>query len=383
MSEPVVVVVVGPKVISGPGTLDPELASVALDSIDDDLALVDDRVVPVDELWADVLGSAMNGSSDSAVLICPSWWADSRVERVSAAARGWTATLVVRCRVDVLTSIPTVVELAPELVVVHAGGQRHAIARLNASGGVVDEVVACVRGLDAVSVDVPSGLAPFGTQLARALRRGGVDPTIVDDHTLVRAARAQHGDAHAEDVSARRRVMTPRAAAVAVAVLSATALAAAAVGLHTGPADVEDAAWLVEGRIAVEVPARWTVERITSGPGSARLQVVSPSSHSEAIHVTQSGVPGGQTLEETAETLRAALAEERDGVFVGFMALGERARRPAVTYREVRSDRRIDWTVLLDGGVRIAIGCQGTAEQPGPEAQCDRAIRSARAVHPR
>ena len=42
----------GPRSIGGPGAVDPELASVALECIDDELALVDDRVVPVDELWS-------------------------------------------------------------------------------------------------------------------------------------------------------------------------------------------------------------------------------------------------------------------------------------------------------------------------------------------
>ncbi|MGH3640952.1 MAG: type VII secretion-associated protein [Mycobacterium sp.] len=374
------VVVVGPKAIGGPGAVDPELASAALDGIDDDLALVEDRVLPVDELWAGVLRSAMGGPCDTAMLICPSWWANSRVDLVTAAARESTANPVVLRRPDLLTSDPIVVELAPELVVVHADGQRHAIARPGPSAGVVDAVLACVRGLDAVTIDVPSGLARFGAELSVALRRTGIDVTTVDDHALVRAARTQPRAPRVDDVPVWRRVATPRAAAVAVAVLSVTALSAVAVGMRARPVDAGDATWLVEGRIAVEVPARWTVDRITSGPGSARLQVVSPSDREEVIHVTQSGLPGTQTLDAAAETLRAALAEEPEGVFVEFSAHGERARRPAVTYREIRPDRHIDWTVLIDAGVRIAIGCQGAAEQPGPVQQCDRAIGSAHAV---
>jgi type VII secretion-associated protein (TIGR03931 family) len=111
--------------------------------------------------------------------------------------------------------------------------------------------------------------------------------------------------------------------------------------------------------------------------------VVSPVDRIDAIHVTQSRVPDGQTLAAAAEALATALAEQPDGIFVDFTPAGERAHRPAVTYREIRPDRRIDWTVLLDGDVRIAIGCQGAADRPGPAAPCDRAIRSAHAVAPK
>ena len=96
--------------------------------------------------------------------------------------------------------------------------------------------------------------------------------------------------------------------------------------------------------------------------------------------MTQSRVSDTESLESTAEALTSALADQPGGVFVDFAAAGERADRSAVTYREVRADRSVDWTVLLDGGVRIAIGCQGPVDGPGPEAACDRAIRSAHAV---
>jgi type VII secretion-associated protein (TIGR03931 family) len=286
----------------------------------------------------------------------------------------------VRRRLDVLSSEPTVLELAPELVVVHTDGQRRAIARPVASRGVLDAVVACVQGLEAVSIDAPTGLTRFGAELAAALRRRGVDVVVLDDHALVRLARGQRRAPPTVGAPTRRRLATPRALAVAAATLSVTALSAAAMGQRAGPVDGTDVTWLVEGRIAVEVPAQWKVERITSGPGSARLQVVSPSDRSEVIHVTQSGLPGAQTLDATAAALRTALAEEPGGVFVEFTTVGERAGRPAVTYREIRPDRRVDWTVLIDAGVRIAIGCQGSVEHPGPQRQCDRAIGSAHAV---
>ena len=370
------VVVVGPRTISGPGALDHDMPSAAINSIDDQLALVGDRVLPVAELWAEVLRSAMDAPCHGAVLICPSWWTASRVGLITEAAQAWTGPLVVRRRGAVHAPAPAVIEIGPDLVVIHTGGRPQAIARL--STDVLDTIVARVRGLDAVSVDVPEGSVRFGAELARALRRGGLEATTVDDHELVELAHARHGAKRGDVVSGRRRV-TPRSAAMlAGTVAVVAALVVGAVG--TERVDGPDVTWLVEGRIAVEVPVPWTVQRVTSGPGSARLQVMSPVDPSSVIHVTQSGLPAGETLDTTAETLRAALTGERDGVFVNFTAAGGRADRAAVTYREVRADRRIDWTVLLDGGVRIAIGCQGTAGRPGPNQECDRAIRSVHAV---
>jgi type VII secretion-associated protein (TIGR03931 family) len=375
------VVVVGPKVIRGPGEVDPELASVALECIDDELALLQGRAVPAAEVWRTVLGSAISGPRDEVVLICPSWWADSRVERVEAAAREWCGTVVFRPRVEVLTAARTVVELAPELVVVHAGEHRRAIARSSQDGSVVPTIAACVAGLDAVVIDAPSGLARLGADLGRTLRSRCADVTVVDDDVLVRTATDRQARRPATPTPSRRRGVGVRATAALAAALSVAALAAAGLAIDTDPEDdIGAVAWLVEGRVAVEVPARWTVERITSGPGSARVQVVSPSTPFDVIALVQSRVPDAQTLEETASALRDALADEPDGVFVDFVARDEHAQRPAVTYREIRADRQIAWTVLLDGGVRIAIGCQGSVARPGPEPQCERSVRSAHAV---
>jgi type VII secretion-associated protein (TIGR03931 family) len=136
---------------------------------------------------------------------------------------------------------------------------------------------------------------------------------------------------------------------------------------------------LVEGRIGVLVPATWAAQRVTSGPGSARLQVVSPTDTDVALHITQA-TDGGDLL-ATASALRLALGEQPDGVFVDFNALDHRVGKDAVTYREVRAEREIDWVVFVDDTVRIAIGCQSA---PGREhlvrAACDEAIGSAHAL---
>jgi len=372
-----VVVVVGPKAIVGRGAVDVDAATIALESVDDVLALVDDRVVSVDDLLRDVLETAVDGPCDEVALICPSWWGPSRMARVAAAARHWCDDVVVHLRSEALAAAATLVELGPELVVVHADGRRNVITRGSRSADVVDAVVACVDGLPAVILDVPSGTTLLGANLARALRLRGVEVTMEDDRTLADAVRGSPG---AETVTTGRWRPTPRTVGVVAAILTVGGLTVAGIGLDGRNAESADVAWLVEGRVAVEVPAGWTVERITAGPGSARVQVVSPTRRSEAIQVTQTRVADTESLESAAEALTSALAEQPGGVFVDFVAAGERANRSAVTYREVRSDRSVDWTVLLDAGVRIAIGCQGPVTGPGPQAACDRAIRSAHAV---
>ncbi len=137
---------------------------------------------------------------------------------------------------------------------------------------------------------------------------------------------------------------------------------------------------LVEGRVALKVPALWTVRRITSGPGSARVQVMAPDD-STGVLVTQSQVREGETLTATSATLRSALDDELAGVFSQFDPDDRRAGRPAATYRELRDGRQIDWAVFVDDTVRIAIGCQSA---PGIEQAvrdvCEEAIRSAHAL---
>jgi type VII secretion-associated protein (TIGR03931 family) len=123
------------------------------------------------------------------------------------------------------------------------------------------------------------------------------------------------------------------------------------------------------------------VQRVTSGPGSARVQVVAPDDDDIAVHVTQSPLPQRQSLAQAAESLRAALSQEKRGVFADFDPSGRRADRAVITYREIRADRHVEWFVMVDGSLRIAIGCQSA---PGREEAvrdaCDRAIGSAHAV---
>ena len=101
---------------------------------------------------------------------------------------------------------------------------------------------------------------------------------------------------------------------------------------------------LVEGRVGVMVPATWTARRITSGPGSARVQVVSPTDSGVALHVTQSVVSQPSSLATTADSLLAALAEAADGAFVEFNPSDRRADRDCgdISRDSARAPRRVD-----------------------------------------
>jgi type VII secretion-associated protein (TIGR03931 family) len=159
-------------------------------------------------------------------------------------------------------------------------------------------------------------------------------------------------------------------------------LGANSFGRHEAPAaDRLPTTFLVEGRVAVEVPASWPTQRVVAGPGSARVQITSPSDPQLALHITQS--PGvEQTLAGTAESLRKAMDAEQSGVFVDFDPSGIVADRPAVTYRELRAGHHIRWAVVLDRAVRIGIGCQSPpGDYDAVRVACEVAVRSARALH--
>ena len=146
------------------------------------------------------------------------------------------------------------------------------------------------------------------------------------------------------------------------------------------PVSTAPTSFLVEGRVALTVPADWLTQRVVAGPGSPRVQVTSPSDPEVALHVTQSPV-AGETLTGTAEQLKRAIDAEPAGVFVDFDPAGATAGRPAVTYRELRADHHVRWTVFVDGPVRISIGCQSRPDgEDAVREACEQAVRSARAM---
>lgn len=222
------------------------------------------------------------------------------------------------------------------------------------------------------------------------MRGNGQTALLIDDVRLARLARSVVSDRHEPRAApgsgdrVRSSARTLRGLGAAAIVLAVSAPAATTVGRHREPTplavEATPTTFLVEGRVAVTVPADWSTQRVTVGPGSARVQVTSPSDPEVALHVTQSPVTG-ETLSGTAERLRRAIEAAPAGSFVDFNASGTSVGRPAVTYREVRAGHDVRWTVLLDGPVRIGLGCQS---RPGREeavrAVCEQAVRSAHAI---
>ncbi|MGH3633684.1 type VII secretion-associated protein [Mycobacterium sp.] len=376
--------------------VDPELVTAAVDGIDDPVALVDARPVSVDALLRAVLQSM--GCQGRLILIHPSWWAATRVERVGAAARDVADRVEMRPRSWLLAratpaeaaSASVIVEITDRIVVVTGTTAVVAKPRRGEPGAVAGAVMQAIAAMTAASgaavlIDAPVGVGGAGALAAMIadLLRSGADRAvvIVDDARLRRLATAAvSGEENTEPPSVdttRRRHW----ALLLLAVLIAAAVWANPFGRHGAPAaDRTPTTFLVEGRVAVEVPAHWPTQRVIVGPGSRRVQVTSPSDPQVALHVTQSPVVA-QTLADAAESLKHAIDAEPPGVFVDFNPSGSSASRPAVTYREVRAGHDIRWAVVLDRAVRIGIGCQS---RPGDDnavrEACELAVRSARAV---
>jgi type VII secretion-associated protein (TIGR03931 family) len=403
---------------AGPGTIrqlccatgtvaDDEMAHIvraALDAIDDRVALVGERPMAVDALWEAALRSATRGHCDGLIVVHPSWWSASRVGVVSEAAAALagqtrTRSSLLRQASHAGPDATVVVEIAERLVAITAS-EVTAVPRTAEPQSVAHDVADVVAAMapEAVLIDTPStvtGAPALAALITDAIRGGGQnipDVLEVNDIRLARLARSTYVATAAPSRSAaaapagsgrpRRRSLSGLvAAAVVVAGAAPTAVTMGRPGV-VAPKAVETAPTtvLVEGRVALSVPATWSAQRVVSGPGSARVQVTSPAKPDVALHVTQSPV-AGETLSGTAERLKHAIDAETPGVFVDFDPSGTSAGRPAVTYREVRPGHHVRWTVLLDGPVRISIGCQSRAgDEDAVRDACDQAVRSAHAI---
>lgn len=370
---------------------DLETARAALDGIDDPVALVGGGPVGVESLWRDVMRSLRCADRGRVVVVHPSWWAPTRVERLRAAAgeaqlrpRSW---LLARAVPRGSPHPAVVVEIAERIVVV-TGAAVVAEPRLGEPRDVAATVAGVIAEPDGpVVIDAPAAVDEadtLATLIAEALSaRSGRCVVRVDDAGVRRLAAAALSQDQADD-----RPPAPDAARggrrwmVAAALVLITAVAGSSVLSRGHPSAGGGTAttFLVEGVVALEVPAQWPVQRVTAGPGSARVQVTSPVDPQVALHVTQSRV-AGETLTGTAETLKHAIDAEPAGVFVDFDPSAHSAGRPAVTYREIRPAHDIRWSVLLDRAVRISIGCQSPpGRHDAVDEVCERAVRSARAI---
>lgn len=401
------IVEIGPKAIRqlccGAGAVPhDEMVRLAFDSIDDPVTLVDLRPVTVDSLWRMVLGSVDCGSPERAIVVHPSWWAPTRLDVVSAAAQVLAGEVVMRPRSWLLTQASAresqhaavVVEITDCFVAV-SGAEVVAETRRGEPQCVVESVVRSILEITsdvaaAVVIDAPStvgGAGALAVMIAEGLHASGGIGTVkvVDDARLKKAAAEiiQSEDIncvpHVAGRGCRRHWAMALAVLLIIGVLGVGGVLA--FGRHSAPVGGSvSTTFLVEGHVALEVPAQWPTQRVVAGPGSARVQVTSPSDPEMALHVTQSRV-AIEALSATAESLKHAIDAEPTGVFVDFNPAGNSAGRPAVTYREVRSGHDIRWTVLVDKAVRISIGCQSRHGREDAIRQvCELAVRSARAL---
>lgn len=382
-----VVVEVGPATVRGPAEVPVRLVTAALECIDDEIALLDDQPVAVDALWGEVLRSVLPDSVDMVTLICPTWWPSPRVERVRKAASATCSNVVVLQRAHVVTvDVPgdaTVVEIAADFVVVVRDQTVIAVEpRLGEHADIAGSVAEAIDATATVFLDAPVGVAgapELGAAIAECLRADGVPATPIHaDRTLTAQPRPATSSSPNRTSHGRRM---PRTSVAAAVISMALLLAGLGVGSEMrGSSPEVPMTLLVEGRVAVKVPASWTVQRVVSGPGSARVEVTAPG-EAAAVLVTQSRVRRGETLSEAAKTLRGALDDQRVGVFSGFNPQDRRGDRPAATYRELREGRHVDWAVFVDGGVRIGIGCQSTTgDEDAVRYACEEAVRSAHAL---
>lgn len=372
-----------------------ERATQALAAIDDELALVEGQPVVVAALWRELLSSTTVGCA--ALLVCPSWWSDRRVETVLEAARGIAGDVAVARRSVLLAQSASrrpavVVEIAESFVALtRPPDARPAsiVSREGDPGAIADEVAGLATGPRVVidRADRVGGAADLGAMILARLRSHGHAVTVIDDDRLLQAAEscAPHADEPKPAAGERKAGAPPRRARRSVTVAASVAVTGGLVVVVTALGEPASSAprtaLLIEGHVVVELPATWSARRVTAGPGSARLQASSPANPEVAVHITQSPVPKDETLQRTADTLRLALQSQPPGVFADFNPDDRRDGRPAVTYREIRSGHDIRWTVLLDGDVRISVGCQSArgSESAVLEA-CERAISSARNI---
>ena len=166
-----------------------------------------------------------------------------------------------------------------------------------------------------VVIDAPAtvhGARTLAASVAERLRDScGINVVLADDIRLRRLAgelrsrgrrRVDVDRPAAAGGGRRRRALTMMMLVIGI-IVSVVALQR-----HSRPHAHENVptTLAVEGHVALEVPAQWPMRRIVAGPGSARLQITSPTDPEVALHVTQSRV-ALSSLAATAEFLKSAI----------------------------------------------------------------------------
>jgi type VII secretion-associated protein (TIGR03931 family) len=376
---------VGPALLrrldsGGAGGCDPAAAEAALEAADDPVALVG-CPVPTGELWRTLAGDLLSGHEGPVLVVHPGWWPRARVDRVlDAVGDAAGGPVSAQRRAEFIAARvpgdPVVVEIGGDLVAAGAGDGAPEVLVC----GRTEAIAATAAGLSArdggeVLLDPAGahGAVRCAAELASVLRRRGVGSRVID-----LAAIADR------DVRCDRRWRWragPRSVAVLAGALAAAALAAGltrTAHLPVSPPAPTTGAHLTRGPVAATVPADWTVRAVNGGPGSPRVEVVSPTDPLAVLHITWAPAAGASPADLGA-ALGRAVASQPAGVFVDLRPDGRAAGRPAVTYAEVRPGRVIRWSVLLDGGTRIGVGCQSATDRPeAVAAACQQLLASAR-----
>ncbi|WIM87637.1 type VII secretion-associated protein [Candidatus Mycobacterium wuenschmannii] len=381
------VIEVGPSEIrrfccGGVNLVDSESARTALESIDDQIALVESRPASVASLWEDIFRSIDCGAPEGKLVVHPSWWSSARLAVIRGATDALAGPVELRPRTFVLggaSSSTVIVEIADDFVVV-TGESVTAERRGTDTGGVAAAIRTMTGEIGStVVIDVPSTVrdaAKLATEIAEQLPG---DVVLVDDIRFRKLVRELPAKASSPVPQEPARRMSFRSALSSVAVVAGLVTGVGAMHLGSDSAAGQDfpTTDVVEGRVTLKVPAQWTTQRVVTGPGSARVQVTSPTDAEVALHVTQSRV-ALQGLEATAEFLKSAIDAADAGVFVDFNPGDHIAGRPVVSYREVRPGHVIRWIVWVERAIRISIGCQSRREDDDPvRRECDLAVGSA------
>jgi type VII secretion-associated protein (TIGR03931 family) len=363
------------------------LAAAVLDSDDDPVVLASDQPIGLTEAWCTLLEPLLH-PREPALLVHPSWWPVTRIDNIRRVAEQFCGELATTTRIELLAEIAdpaTIVEIGPRLIVISAPDAvaptiliRSAAPEETADS--IAHVLARGERQTPVWIDGPAGVpgaSALTVLIGARLRVVGGSVRSVGDRELRTAA----DRAATPDTAVSREWLTPRRFRMLIAAATTiTAVIVAATWIDRpaayGPTTTTA---LIEGRVTMQIPADWSVRRISSGPGSARVEVVSPTNTQVALHLTQTTSVPADSLAVAAATLRRAIDAEPAGVFVDFNPADTRAGRNAITYREIRSGHEIQWAVFLDGGIRIGIGCQYGTDVP-MTAACTTAITSAHRI---